>query len=85
MKETDPYRRRVGKTVLTFAESSLSPRSFVHHSFPFQFRALEIQKDCNLKAGDIQVSQHLGNVGFIEISYHLWIGDDFSIYNQVGN
>jgi hypothetical protein len=52
---------------------------------PFQLRVFEIQQECDLKSGNVQVSDHLGDVRVIEGRDDLGIHNHFAIYNQVGD
>jgi len=56
-----------------------------HDSFPFKFGVLKIQKKSELQRRDVEIPQHLRNVGVIKSSDDLWIGNHQAIYNQVRN
>ena len=59
----------------------LSP--FVNHPFPFEFGIFEVQKHRDAQASNIQVTEHLGDVGFVKSSDHFRIHYNFPVYDQV--
>ena len=56
-----------------------------HDSFPLQLRFLEVQEQRDFESGDVQVTEHLCEMGLVECGNDLWIHDHQAFYNQVGN
>lgn len=46
---------------------------------------LEIQEEGSFQARDVEVAEHLGDVGFVESTDHLGIDDDCVIDNEIGD
>jgi hypothetical protein len=51
--------------------------------FPVELGVLEVQQQGDFEAGNVQVSEHLGDVGVVEFRDHLRINDDLFVYDQI--
>ncbi len=72
-------------SALVLSESSVDLLQIVYHSVPVKLGVFEVQKEGNFQACDVQVAQHLGDVRVVKFGHHLWVGDDFSVDDKVGN
>ena len=63
----------------------MSHKRSPHHSLPFEFRVPEVQQQCEIKVGDVQVAEHLSDVIVIERGDYLRINDDQFIDDQIRN
>lgn len=50
-----------------------------------QFGVLEVEKQCELEIGDIQVSKHLGKMGVGKRGRYFRIDNDQVVHDEVGN
>ena len=55
------------------------------NTFPLEFGLLEIEQQRKMQTGDGEVTDHLGDVGFVEGRDHLRVNNDRLIHDQVGN
>ena len=56
----------------------------VDDAFPLQLGILEVEQQCQLKTGDIQVTQHLCLMCVVERRHNLRVGDYQFIHDQIG-
>ena len=57
----------------------------IHHTFPAEFGILEVEQKRHFQTGDVQITDHLGDVCFIEVGGDFRIGNNLAIYIQVRN
>src|SRR3989442_6583815 len=56
-----------------------------YDSFPLQLGFLEVEQQRHFKTRDIQVTEHLREMGLVERGNDLGVHDHQAFYNQVGN
>ncbi len=54
-----------------------------HHALPFQLGVFEIDQQTQVEPCDCQVTDHLGQVGFVECRYHFGVYNNLPINNQI--
>ena len=56
-----------------------------HHPFPCELRFLEVQQQSHFQSGDVQVAEHLCDVGVGKCAHHFWIGDYLAVNDEIGH
>lgn len=59
--------------------------SIVDDALPFQLGVFEIQQQSDFKSGNVQVTEHLGEVVVIECRYNFGVDDHLALYDEIRN
>ena len=57
----------------------------VGDAFDSEAGVFEVEEQGCLETGDVEITEHLGQMTIVETADHLGIDDDFSFDNEVGN
>ena len=78
-----------GKAIALFIRAIGEIRGFsielLHNAFPVEFGFPEVQEEGDLKAGDVQIAEHLRDVRFVECGGHFRVGDDCAVDDEIWN